>query len=337
MHGGVRDETLIDFSISVNPFVPSFLKELEKKVQRYVKRYNYAEWLEQDFRKFFGDDAVIVAGATEALHIFGWTVFKGATVIIPRPAYSEYERVAKFTASKVLTPWILEEGQLNLDILRGVIYSEVLRGEKIFVLLGNPNNPTGIYKPLALFIQHIAEELDNQVEFIIDEAFIDFVPQLEREELSTSCLSNLTLVRTFTKILGLPGIRVGYVTGSLSKLVEHYRMPWAIGADGFALIEQILENYESFKTFLKESASFFETQRAMFSKFACFNSKTNYFVLSVGDVDKFLTEAHAKRMHFRRMEDFGLPECVRVGLKDEVTNSKLMEFLECYYSNRTLC
>lgn len=134
MHGGIRDETLVDFSISVNPMVPDFFNELDKKVRRYVRRYNYAEWLEKDFRKFFGDDAVIVAGATEALHIFGWSAFKNATTIIPQPAYSEYERVAKFSSSRVLTPWIVENGRINLDILRNVIYKEALQGEKIFCI-----------------------------------------------------------------------------------------------------------------------------------------------------------------------------------------------------------
>ncbi len=333
MHGGIRDETLIDFSISVNPMVPDFLKELDKKVRRYVRRYNYAEWLEQDFRKFFGDDAVIVAGATEALHILGWSVFKNATTIIPQPAYSEYERVAKFASSRVLTPWIIENGWINLDTLRATIYKEALHGEKIFVLLGNPNNPTGLYNPISRFVQHISEEFDNQVEFIIDEAFIDFVPQAEREELSKFDIPNLTLIRTFTKILGLPGIRVGYVTGKFSQLVERYRMPWAIGADGFALVEQIMENYEQFKTFLEESALFFEMQRKLFSGFARFNSKTNYFLLFVGDVCKFLTLAQTKGMYFRRTDDFGFPGCVRVGLKDEATNLKLKEFLEWYFSS----
>lgn len=52
MHGGVKDENVIDFSISVNAFVPDFII-LEDNF-KYEKKYTYVEWIEEDFRKIFG-------------------------------------------------------------------------------------------------------------------------------------------------------------------------------------------------------------------------------------------------------------------------------------------
>ena len=86
MHGGVKEENVVDFSISVNTFIPDFII-LEDNL-KYEKKYTYVEWIEEDFRKIFGEESIIIAGATEAFHIIGWTIMRDASVIIPQPNLS---------------------------------------------------------------------------------------------------------------------------------------------------------------------------------------------------------------------------------------------------------
>jgi len=147
MHGGVKDENIIDFSISINAYIPDFIV-LEDNL-RYERKYTYVEWIEEDFRKIFGEECIIVAGATEAFHIIGWTLMRNASVIIPQPNYTEYERVAKFSSTNIRKVWILENKGLRVERLLPIIDEEVKKYGKVVLITGNPNNPTGIYSDLS--------------------------------------------------------------------------------------------------------------------------------------------------------------------------------------------
>ncbi|MEN3043220.1 MAG: aminotransferase class I/II-fold pyridoxal phosphate-dependent enzyme, partial [Fervidobacterium sp.] len=210
MHGGVKDENTIDFSISVNTFVPDFIKAGFGNVLKYETRYTYVEWIEKDFKNLFGEDCTIVAGATEALQIIGWTIMKDACVLIPLPNYTEYEKIAKFSSSYVKTVRILEDGRLNMDCLLQSVEKELKKPEKIVIVLGNPNNPTGIYQDLNGFLKDL-QYYSEKITVIVDEAFVDFVPNEFLRHIDLDIFENVIILRTFTKILGIPGVRIGYV------------------------------------------------------------------------------------------------------------------------------
>lgn len=331
VHGGVKDENILDFSISVNPFLPEFvLQKLEKKFQN-LRRYTYVEWLEGEFRKHFGSNSVITGGATEAFHILGWTLMENAHVIIPSPNYTEYERVATFKAKEIIKVNYVEAKEIELDILKNVLETtatKLKKHKKIIVITGNPNNPTGIYKDYSILLEWSLSKYETDVIFVIDEAFIDFVPEKLRIELDERIYPNLIVIRSFTKILGLPGVRVGYVKSvQFKELFEKYRMPWAIGGDGYTLLEAIMENKEKYENFVRQTQQYFAEQRERFSEFIYFPSLTNYIVVKVGDVKKFIVKLNEKRMHARPMFDFGMNDSVRIGLKRPEHNEKILKFL----------
>lgn len=331
-HGGTRDESMIDFSISVNPFVPPFYDEIMRRSTRYARRYNYVEWLEPDFRKIFGDDTVIMAGATEALHIIGWFFLRDANVIVAWPNYTEYLRVADFCANKVIRVPIMRDLEVNYEDLRSAIGKELNSHWRVVVFFGNPNNPTGVYSDVSRLIETYPEYQDGRILFVIDEAFVDFVDDSERIPLDTKRFKNVILLRSFTKICGLPGVRVGYVKGAYAEVFERYRMPWAIGADGFAFLEVLLERYGEYLEFVKNSRGFLAGERARFRDWTLFKSSVNFVLLEVGDADHFLDFARGYRIHVRRTDDFGLKGFVRVGLRSSEENEILLCCLEDFRS-----
>ncbi len=332
MHGGVKDENIIDFSISVNTFVPDFIV-LEDNL-RYERKYTYVEWIEEDFRKIFGHDSVIVAGATEAFHIIGWAIMRDASVIIPQPNYTEYERVATFSSANVRKVWILEEKTLKFEKLLPVIDEEIRKYGKVVLITGNPNNPTGIYEDISKFIETIYDLYDDKVIFVLDEAFIDFVSKDKIVPIDTDKFENVLLVRTFTKILGIPGVRTGYVrTKKYKSIFERYRAPWAIGGMGYGVIEQIIKNYQEYERFTQDTATYYDDERQKFAEFIELPSSTNYFVCHVGHEEWFELEKQ-KKIHTRKMHDFGLEGYVRVGLKSQKENELLYELLKSYMSVR---
>ena len=141
-------------------------------------------------------------GADEILDVLGKTLIEpGDEFIVPIPSYMYYEFTLKIHGGvPVYASWDLSENVLNVE---SVLESITPRTRIIF--LCTPNNPTG-----ALIdkedIRTILKSTDSLV--VVDEAYFEFsgvdnVDLLEEYD-------NLFILRTFSKILGLAGMRIGY-------------------------------------------------------------------------------------------------------------------------------
>jgi histidinol-phosphate aminotransferase len=98
------------------------------------------------------------------------------------------------------------------------------------VIVGNPTNPTGVLHPRAA----IKAIMKPGRTVVVDEAFMDFVPG-EPESLASSKDEGLIVVRSLTKILAVPGLRVGYLLAppALAQRLRDRRQAWPV--NGLAL------------------------------------------------------------------------------------------------------
>ncbi len=101
------------------------------------------------------------------------------------------------------------------------------------VIVCNPNNPTATHVPAAE-VAEFCEGLPNHVTIILDEAYVEF--QTEDDPDATVDLlndfPNLVVLRTFSKVYGLAGLRVGFGIGSAKfrKAVDAVRQPFSVNA-----------------------------------------------------------------------------------------------------------
>ena len=114
------------------------------------------------------------------------------------------------------------------------------------VFLCQPNNPTGQLTPLALVeaLLHRCEACGALL--VVDECFLDFLP--ESEALSAKKLlasPNLIILKAFTKLYGMAGVRLGYCLGSNIALLDKMQsagQPWAVSslaqAAGLAALDE---------------------------------------------------------------------------------------------------
>jgi histidinol-phosphate aminotransferase len=142
------------------------------------------------------------------------------------PSFSMYPHMGAATAAKeVRVP--LTAGYLHdLDAMLAAI-NENTR----LVVVCNPNNPTATYIPSAE-IRAFMERVPEGVQVILDEAYIEF-QTVDDPDASLDLLGSfpqLTLLRTFSKIYGLAGLRVGYALGSeeFRLAVERVRQPFDV-------------------------------------------------------------------------------------------------------------
>lgn len=315
IHGGSERDNIIDFSISVNPYTPTWKDELFKLCEKMSYKYTYTEWIERDFQSLFGKNAVILAGATEALQIIGFTIMDGASVVIPSPSYGEYERVAKFRALKIVK--IPPKNNFVLDLEGAFEIAERLSNtNKTVLIFGNPTNPLGSYAPKQVR-DWIYEVSCKGVIVVIDEAFIDFV-----KEPYTIKAPGVVRLRTFTKSYGMPGIRVGYVlTDEFKETFERYRAPWAIGACGYAFLKLLLKDKGNF---LKRSIPQIWEESKRFRSIGVFTD-ANFGCLKVENAIRFQNLLDAKRIHVRNCESFGMDDYVRISIRTPKENDKLFE------------
>ncbi|MCL4407510.1 MAG: aminotransferase class I/II-fold pyridoxal phosphate-dependent enzyme [Thermotogae bacterium] len=315
-HGGTMDESVIDFSISVNSYMPTWKDQLFKRCAEISNKYLYVEWIEERFKEKFGKDTVILAGATEAFQIVGFTIMNDANVVIPLPSYGEYERIASYMAKRVFKVPSKNEIDLNLDSAFDLAKKLSNNGKSV-IILGNPNNPTGKY----LKMRDDLEDLANKVTIVLDEAFVDFVDEKLRWNVDHP---NIIIVRSFTKSYGMPGVRVGYVkTENFKKHFEKYRSPWALGSCGYAFVEFLIEDDG---TFLFKSMQSIKAESKKFENFGIFTD-ANFGVLKVKNAHEVQKNLDKLGIHVRNCESFGLYDRIRVSIRKTEENERLFESL----------
>ncbi len=117
-----------------------------------------------------------------------------------------------------------------------ILLDHVTQRTKI-VFLANPNNPTGTYLPRQ-DIARLHAGLPKDVLFVLDQAYAEFLPEGEDDggmELARTS-DNVLVTRTFSKVYGLAGQRIGYATGAQEIIDAMYRIrgPFSVNSVGLA-------------------------------------------------------------------------------------------------------
>ncbi len=314
IHGGTQNN-LLDFSISVNPYQPAWSKDIFRKFPEMSLKYSYIEWIEEKFCKMYGEDSIILAGATEAFQILSFTLMDNASVVIAEPCYGEYERVGGFKTKRIIkiAP---ETGELNLSSAFTTARNLQKNGDKTVLIFANPNNPTGKY--FRGIAGDIKELTDIGVVVVVDEAFINFVE-------SPDDFSNVIRIRSFTKSYGMPGIRTGYVkTDRFKKLFKAHRMPWATGASGFLFLERLLSDNGKF---LSESMLRIRNEYKRFEEIGM-RTDCNFGCINITDADEAEKKLDELHIHVRNCNSFGLNNKIRVSIRTPKENNKLFDAIK---------
>ncbi|NJE10316.1 aminotransferase class I/II-fold pyridoxal phosphate-dependent enzyme [Thermococcus sp. MAR1] len=303
-HGGSREEGLLDFSASLNPYPPEWLDEMFERSKEISDRYPYYEKLEEGLAELIGEPLTLTAGITEALYLIGILALRGRRVIIPRHTYGEYERVARiFGAEVVKAP---NEPEMLAELVE--------RNSVAFFC--NPNNPDGRFYRVRELRPLLDAVEDRKALLILDEAFIDFVKGAKSPE-----GENLVKLRTFTKSYGLPGIRVGYVIG-FEEAFKSVRMPWSIGSLGYAFLEFLIE--DGFEH-LKKTMPLIWSEKERMEKALNIKSDANFFIKNVGDARETVERLKERGILVRDCTSFGLPQYVRFSVRKREENERLIE------------
>ncbi len=216
---------ILDFSADLNPLGPpgevrAILQEGLKALAHYPDPA-YRRFRESAARAEQVDPSWILPGNGTAELIYLISRWKaGETVGVIVPTFTEYQRAAQSAGSEILLfPSDLGELLPKLKQVR-------------LLFLCNPNNPTGTLW-LASLLRDLLEEAGRSgTVVVVDEAYMDFVedPEACSAVPWVEIFPHLIVLRSLTKILALPGLRIGYLVASPAVLQELQALqsPWAL-------------------------------------------------------------------------------------------------------------
>ena len=259
----INENSIIDFSSNINPYglsegVKAAIIESLDYADRYpdVNCRALSEAL-SEYENVQKDYIFCSNGAEESIfRIVNFLRPKNAVVIAP--TFSEYEHALEAVGCKISHHYLKEENDFILD--EDILDNITQKTDILFIC--NPNNPTGQLtekKTIEKILSH-CEKTDTVV--VIDECFMDFVS--DHEDYSAKNLlgiySNLVILKAFTKIFAMAGIRLGYCMSSNIRIMDGIKETgpvWNVStiaqAAGVAAVNEM--------DYIKESLEYIDEQR----------------------------------------------------------------------------
>ena len=154
---------------------------------------------------------------------------KPAWALVTAPTFAEYQAALEAAGCRV-EAFRLEEKK---DFVLDESFLDALEPGVGMVFLCEPNNPTGRTSPRPLLERILARCRAIGAVMVVDECFGDFLEDPAAHTLK-GCLGaypNLVILKAFTKIYGMAGVRLGYLLGSDEDLLDRLRragQPWAV-------------------------------------------------------------------------------------------------------------
>ncbi len=221
--------------------------------------------------------------------------------------------------------------------LRGQRYDLQSIAEKIsprtrVIFLANPNNPTGTYFTAEEFDAFLARVPADAL-VVLDEAYFDYVgrPDYSRSIDLARRHDNLMVLRTFSKVYGMAGLRIGYAIGDagflaeLNKLRTPFNTPGVAQAAALAAMDDVEHVRRSVETNAAGLAQLSAGLREMGAAFV--PSVTNFMMIEVGNGNgAAVSEELLKRgVIVRPMGWMGFPGAFRVSVGTLAENRKFLD------------
>lgn len=338
VHGGdiYTYRGMTDFSANINPFGPSpAVKEAACRAMDSIGAYpdSRCRELREVLAKQLGEaQEMLVFGNGAADLIFSIVSAEHPKqAVLTAPSFAEYGQALQASGCEVRYHYLKEEENFRI----GEDYLTMLTEDVDMIFLCSPDNPTGNVIDPGL-LEAIAEKCERLgIRMVLDECFHEFQ---ENQEMvfapeKVRKFTKLFLLRAFTKMHAMPGLRLGYGICSdveLLEKLERVRQPWSVSspaqAAGLAALKEI-DRVERTRAFVSEERKMMEKD---FERIGVryFPSSANYMLLkSSYDLFVLLKE---KKILIRDCSNYeGLEKgFYRVAVKGREENRLLIRALE---------
>ena len=331
---GLKEEEIIKLASNENPLGPS-PKALEAMRRTLERAHFYPDGGGYELRGAIAqrlgvtrENIVLGNGSNEIIEFIGHAFFRpGDEVVVARHSFAVYHLMAQlFGASTVEVP----DPHFTAD-LDGMLAAITPKTRTVFI--ANPNNPTGTMVGQEEIDRFMAK-VPEHVLVVFDEAYHEFLDEGQAPDGLPYVRAgrNVVVMRTFSKIMGLANLRIGYgiTTPELAAVLQRTRQPF--NANGIAqagALAGLLDEEHMNKT----RALTHEGRTYLQSEFAamCLEyvpSVANFVLVKVGDGKAIFEAMLRKGIILRAMGSYGLPEWIRISIGTMEQNRRCIEELK---------
>ena len=330
---GLPAADIIKLASNENPFGPSplALAAMEKALQQahlypdgnafYLKRKLAEKLSVAPANLIFGN------GSNDIIEFVGHALLDAdSEVVVSQYCFAVYPIVTALFGAKLVSVPAKNYGHDLPAMLKAV----TPRTKIMFV--ANPNNPTGTRATEADLL-HLIQNTPRHVLLVMDEAYVEFptdatdlLPLIRSGE-----FPNLILMRTFSKIYGLAGLRIGYGVGhpDLVAALEKIRQPFNVNLLAQAGALAALDDAEHIARTRTNNAAGLRQYEQAFRELGLefVPSSANFSLVKVGDGARVFGELQKRGVIARPMAGYQLPEWIRISIGTPAENARCLAAL----------
>ena len=325
----------VKLSSNENPFGPS-----PKAVEAYSKSGNalhrYPPTSHEQLRRAISaildlppDNIICGVGSDEIISLLCQTFSgQGDEVIYTEHGFAMYKISALAAGAN---PVVAKESNRTTDINN--ILNKCNENTKL-IFIANPNNPTGTMINLNQ-VQELAMKIPKRALLVLDGAYAEYVDNYDGGIQLTKNTDNVIMIRTFSKIYGLGGMRVGwgFSSKSIIEALQRVRGPFNLSVPALAVAEAAIEDQDYVKKCKEENNANRDwlIERLRKLGLSCDSSFTNFVLPRFKNqsqaelCDKYL---QSKGFIVRRVDGYNLPDALRITVGDRNTCESLASVIE---------
>jgi len=330
---GMPAENIIKLASNENPLGPS-RKAVAAMRQAITQVHLYPDgnsfYLKQKLAEKLGvapANLILGSGSNEVLELIGHALLSPeAEVVVSEYCFAVYPIVTALFGARLVVVPAKNHGHDLPAMLNAITPNTRV------VFVANPNNPTGTVaapEQLADFVKAVP----GHVLLALDEAYIEFLEKpLDLLPEIRAGKANLLLMRTFSKIYGLAGLRLGYGIGNPDFIaeLEKIRQPFNINAvaqaAALAALDDTVHAEKTRKNNTRGLKLYARTFRKM--KLEYVPSAANFILVRVGDGLRIFNELQKLGVITRPMGGYKLPEWIRISMGTTKENHRCLEALK---------
>ena len=251
----------------------------------------------------------------------------GDEVLYPEHGFSMY-RISGLAAGAA--PVVAPERARVVDV--DALLARVTERTRL-VFFANPANPTGTFLPQAE-VERLAAGLPDHCLLVLDGAYAEYAPGYDGGAALVETRDNVVMTRTFSKLYGLGGLRIGwaYAPAPVIDVLTRIRGPFNLSTTQLAAAEAAMRD----RAFVEETLALNAAERDRLTEalrgmgLGCDESHANFVLARFeSQAAAEAAEAHLRAggILVRKVAGYGLPECLRITVGTEADTARVIDAL----------
>jgi histidinol-phosphate aminotransferase len=275
------------------------------------------------------ENVILGNGSNEVIEFLGHAFLNpGDDVITCQYAFIVYKLLATaFNVRTIETP--SPDYQQNLDATLEAVTSKTR-----MIFIPNPNNPTGTLVSQSAIDSFISRVPDSII-VVFDEAYFEFLDNPPDTLRFIRDGRNVIVLRTFSKIHGLAGLRIGYAVAlpEMIEVLHKTRQPFNVNsiaqAGAIAALDDEAHLRET-KRVIEEGRRYLQEQFAEM-QISFVPAAANFVMVNVGDACAVFQKLLQRKIIVRPLKGYGLPEWIRISVGTMDENKQLIAALRGHH------